>query len=117
MLRCAYLGTTDTTSSAPSTPPATTAFLEKGEPLRERSPQHSVSTKGLGPCASQPGGPFSSRTAVGKSGNRYDTRTGHDHQRAEDGRRPGAEPTTTSRRCLSGLRIDASINRHHGRSP
>src|SRR5215204_4562159 len=41
-----------------------TAFLEKGEPLRERSPQHSVSTKGLGPCASQPGGPFSSRTAV-----------------------------------------------------
>src|SRR5215204_1854910 len=32
-----------------------TAFLEKGEPLRERSPQHSVSTKGLGPCASQPG--------------------------------------------------------------
>src|SRR5215207_4731689 len=42
----------------------TTAFLEKGEPLRERSPQHSVSTKGLGPCASQPGGPFSSRTAV-----------------------------------------------------
>src|SRR5215204_2129302 len=66
MLRCAYLGTTDTTSSAPSTPPATTAFLEKGEPLRERSPQHSVSTKGLGPCASQPGGPFSSRTAVGR---------------------------------------------------
>src|SRR5215203_4068621 len=44
---------------------AVTAFLEKGEPLRERSPQHSVSTKGLGPCASQPGGPFSSRTAVG----------------------------------------------------
>ena len=43
-----------------------TAFLEKGEPLRERSPQHSVSTKGLGPCASQPGGPFSSRTAVGR---------------------------------------------------
>jgi hypothetical protein len=43
----------------------TTAFLEKGEPLRERSPQHSVSTKGLGPCASQPGGPFSSKTALG----------------------------------------------------
>src|SRR5215207_11299017 len=45
-------------------PQSPTAFLEKGEPLRERSPQHSVSTKGLGPCASQPGGPFSSRTAV-----------------------------------------------------
>src|SRR5215207_4515275 len=45
-----------------------TAFLEKGEPLRERSPQHSVSTKGLGPCASQPGGPFSSRTAVESGG-------------------------------------------------
>ena len=45
-----------------------TAFLEKGEPLRERSPQHSLSTKGLGPCASQPGGPFSSRTALGERG-------------------------------------------------
>src|SRR5829696_5853144 len=44
--------------------PKTTAFLEKGEPLRGRSPQHSVSTKGLGPCASQPGGPFSSKTAL-----------------------------------------------------
>src|SRR5215208_5399724 len=42
----------------------TTAFLEKDEPLRERSPQHSVSTKGLGPCASQPGGPFSAKTAL-----------------------------------------------------
>ena len=41
-----------------------TAFLEKDEPLRERSPQHSVSTKGLGPCASQPGGPFSAKTAL-----------------------------------------------------
>jgi catechol 2,3-dioxygenase-like lactoylglutathione lyase family enzyme len=35
-----------------------TAFLEKGEPCRERSPQHSVCTKGLGPCASQPGDHF-----------------------------------------------------------
>ena len=43
---------------------AFTAFLEKGEPLRERIPQHSVSTKGLGPCASQPRGPFSSKTAL-----------------------------------------------------
>ena len=43
---------------------SSTAFLEKGEPLRERSPQHSVSTKGLGPCASQPGEPFSSKTAL-----------------------------------------------------
>src|SRR5215207_5788769 len=51
-------------SSAKRSVLATTDFLEKGEPLRERSPQHSVSTKGLGPCASQPGGPFSSRTAV-----------------------------------------------------
>ena len=42
-----------------------TAFLEKGEPFRERSPHHSVSTKGLGPCASQPGGPFSLKTALG----------------------------------------------------
>jgi hypothetical protein len=41
-----------------------TAFFEKGEPLRERSPQHSVSTKGLGPCSSQPGGPFSAKTAL-----------------------------------------------------
>ena len=41
-----------------------TAFLEKGEPFRERSPQRSVSTKGLGPCASQSGGPFSSKTAL-----------------------------------------------------
>src|SRR5215203_767626 len=48
-----------------------TAFLEKGEPLRERGPQHSVSTKGLGPCASQPGGPFSSRTAVGRGVGRF----------------------------------------------
>src|SRR5215217_1184389 len=32
-----------------------TAFLERGEPFRARSPQHSVSTKGLAPCASQPG--------------------------------------------------------------
>jgi hypothetical protein len=41
-----------------------TAFPEKGEPFRERSPQHSVSTKGLGPCASQPEGPFYSKTAL-----------------------------------------------------
>jgi hypothetical protein len=41
-----------------------TAFLEKGEPFRERSPQHSVSTKGLAPCASQPGGPLSLKTAL-----------------------------------------------------
>src|SRR5215216_706043 len=41
-----------------------TAFLEKGEPFRERGPQHSVSTKGLEPCASQPEGPFSSKTAL-----------------------------------------------------
>jgi hypothetical protein len=33
----------------------TTAFLEKGEPFRERSRQHSASTKGLGFCACQPG--------------------------------------------------------------
>src|SRR5918994_745274 len=45
-----------------------TAFLEKGEPCRERSPQHSVCTKGLGPCASQPGGPFSLKTAIYSSG-------------------------------------------------
>jgi hypothetical protein len=32
-----------------------TAFLEKGEPFQVRSPKHSVTTKGLGPCASQPG--------------------------------------------------------------
>src|SRR5919112_6287579 len=41
-----------------------TAFLEKGEPLRERSPQHSVSTTGLAPCASQPVGPTSLKTAL-----------------------------------------------------
>src|SRR5215216_1310953 len=49
------------THRCPHTP---TAFLEKGEPFRERSPQHSVSTKGLGPCASQPEGPFSLKTAL-----------------------------------------------------
>jgi hypothetical protein len=43
---------------------ATTAFLEKGEPFQERSPQHSVSTKGLELCASQPRGPFSLKTAL-----------------------------------------------------
>ena len=41
-----------------------TAFLEKGEPFRESSPQHSVSTKGFVPCASQPVGPSSLRTAL-----------------------------------------------------
>src|SRR5215204_468595 len=58
------LATTGPTPGTPRRTQSSTAFLEKGEPLRERSPQHSVSTKGLGPCASQPGGPFSSRTAV-----------------------------------------------------
>jgi hypothetical protein len=47
-----------------------TAFPEKGEPFRESSPQHSVSTKGLGPCASQPEGPFFSKTALVKSNTR-----------------------------------------------
>src|SRR5215212_3264458 len=47
----------------------TTAFLEKGEPFRERSPQHSVSTKGFVPCASQPMGPSFLRTAL-ESANR-----------------------------------------------
>jgi hypothetical protein len=42
-----------------------TAFLEKGEPFRQRSPQHSVSTKGSAPCASQPVGPSSLKTALG----------------------------------------------------
>src|SRR5215204_7670511 len=42
----------------------TTAFLEKGEPFRERSPQHSVSTTGLAPFASQPMGPSSLKTAL-----------------------------------------------------
>src|SRR5215216_7266786 len=41
-----------------------TAFLEMGEPFRKRSPQHSVSTKGLAPCASPPVGPFSLETAL-----------------------------------------------------
>jgi len=45
--------------------PYSTALLEKGEHFRERSPQHSVSTKGLAPCASQPEGPFSLKTALG----------------------------------------------------
>src|SRR5215204_6681526 len=45
-------------------PPGSTALLEMGEPFRERSPQHSVSTKSLAPCASQPGGPFSLKTAL-----------------------------------------------------
>jgi hypothetical protein len=49
-------------SSAPLA--STTAFLEKGEPFRESSPQHSVSTKGFVPCASQPVGPSSLRTAL-----------------------------------------------------
>ena len=43
-----------------------TAFLEKGEPFRERGPRHSVSTTGLAPCASQPVGPFSMKTALGR---------------------------------------------------
>src|SRR5215204_4489227 len=42
----------------------TTAFLEKGEPFRERSPQHSVITTGLAPFASQPMGPSSLKTAL-----------------------------------------------------
>src|SRR5215213_7551585 len=42
-----------------------TAFLEKGEPFCEMSPQHSVSTTGLAPCASQPVGPSSMQTALG----------------------------------------------------
>ena len=50
-----------------------TAFLEKGEPFLERSPQHSVSTKGLGLCASQPREPFSSKTALGDRGDRVCT--------------------------------------------
>ena len=41
-----------------------TAFLEKGEPFRESSPQQSISTKGFVPCASQPVGPSSLRTAL-----------------------------------------------------
>src|SRR5215203_5634397 len=41
-----------------------TAFLEKGEPFRERRPQHSISTTGLAPCASQPVGPSSLKTAL-----------------------------------------------------
>jgi hypothetical protein len=41
-----------------------TAYLEKGEPLLERSPQHSASTKDLGLCASRPGEPFFLRTAL-----------------------------------------------------
>src|SRR5215218_4289364 len=44
----------------------TTAVLEKGEPFRESSPQHSVSTTGLAPCASQPVGPSSLKTALKK---------------------------------------------------
>src|SRR5215213_7593159 len=43
-----------------------TAFLEKGEPFCEVSPQHSVSTTGLAPCASQPMGPSSLKTALGR---------------------------------------------------
>jgi hypothetical protein len=46
----------------------TTAILEKGEPFRESSPQHSVSTKGFVPCASQPVGPSSLRTALVEGG-------------------------------------------------
>src|SRR5215204_6218597 len=42
----------------------TTAILEKGDPFRESSPQHSVNTKGFVPCASQPVGPSSLRTAL-----------------------------------------------------
>ena len=53
---------------AGESPTLPTAFPEKGEPFRERSPQHSVSTKGLGPCASQPEGPFYSKTALGGRG-------------------------------------------------
>jgi hypothetical protein len=45
-----------------------TAFPEKREPFRERGPQHSVSTIGLGPCASQPEGPFYSKTALESPG-------------------------------------------------
>ena len=41
-----------------------TAFLEKGDPLRRTTPQHSVSTKGLASCASQPVGPTSLETAL-----------------------------------------------------
>ena len=41
-----------------------TAFLEKGEPFLERSPQHSVSTTGLAPFACQPMGPSSLKTAL-----------------------------------------------------
>src|SRR5215203_7326380 len=41
-----------------------TAFLEKGEPFRDRRPQHSISTTGLAPCASQPVGPSSLKTAL-----------------------------------------------------
>src|SRR5215203_5262058 len=41
-----------------------TAFLEKGEPFRERSPQHSISTTGLAPSASQPVGSSSLKFAL-----------------------------------------------------
>src|SRR5215217_3628910 len=44
-----------------------TAFLEKGEPFCEMSPQHSASTTGLSPCASQPVGPSSMKTALEKA--------------------------------------------------